>query len=85
MKEQNKNLLAEASAKSNPGSIQIEMPTLEVLLQTKAQIEAFSAHGGETLRAPPFFVRLQRDFPLSARTSPSKSSASPQRYFHCGH
>jgi putative transposase len=46
MKEQNTSRLAEASAKSTPGSVQIELPILEVLLQTKAEIEAFTAQAG---------------------------------------
>lgn len=46
MQEQNQRLLAEASAKSHPGSIQIELPILEVLLQTKAEMEAFTAQAG---------------------------------------
>jgi putative transposase len=45
MKEQNKSALAQASTKSTE-SIQIELPLLEVLLQTKAQIEAFTAQAG---------------------------------------
>jgi transposase-like protein len=46
MKEQNKSPLAEASMKSAPPSVQIELPILEVLLQTQAQIEAFTAQAG---------------------------------------
>lgn len=46
MKEQNTSAPASASSKCNPGSIQIDLPILEVLLQTKAEIEAFSAQAG---------------------------------------
>lgn len=46
MKEQNKSTLALASTKSTPPSVQIQLPILEVLLQTKAEIEAFTAQAG---------------------------------------
>jgi transposase-like protein len=46
MKPQNPKPLAHASAKSTAGSVQIALPLLEVLLQTKAEIEAFTAQAG---------------------------------------
>lgn len=48
MKKQNLNLLAEASTKLNleAARLQIELPMLEVILQTRAEIEALSAQAG---------------------------------------
>lgn len=48
MKKQNLSLLAEASSKLNleAARLQIELPMLEVILQTKAEIEALSAQAG---------------------------------------
>lgn len=48
MKKQNTSPLAEASTKFNleESRLQIELPMLEVLLETKAQIEALSAQAG---------------------------------------
>lgn len=46
MREQNRKPLAHASTKSTAGSVQIQLPILEVLLQTKAEIEAFTAQAG---------------------------------------
>jgi transposase-like protein len=48
MKKQNLNLLAEASTKLNleAARLQIELPMLEVILQTKTEIEALSAQAG---------------------------------------
>lgn len=48
MKKQNNSPLAEASTKLNPEALklQIELPMLEVILQTKAEIEALSAQAG---------------------------------------
>lgn len=43
MKEQKLKALAQASTKS---TVQIELPLLEVLLQTRAEIEAFTAQAG---------------------------------------
>ena len=48
MKKQNISPLAEASTKLNLGAakLQIELPMLDVILQTKAEIEALSAQAG---------------------------------------
>lgn len=48
MNKQNNSPLAEASTKLNPQAarLQIELPMLEVILQTKAEIEALSAQAG---------------------------------------
>ena len=48
MKQQNISPLAEASTKSNLQAhrLQIELPMLEVILHTKAEIEALSAQAG---------------------------------------
>lgn len=48
MKKQNNSPLAEASTKLNleAARLQIELPMLEVILQTKAEIEALSAQAG---------------------------------------
>jgi len=48
MKTQNNSPLAEASTKSNPEAarFQIDLPMLEVILQTKAEVEALSAQAG---------------------------------------
>src|SRR5881296_1000137 len=48
MKEQDISPLAEASAKFkvNPVNFQIDLPMLEVILQTKAEVEALSAQAG---------------------------------------
>lgn len=48
MKIQNNSPLAEASTKFNPQAarLQIELPMLEVILQTKAEVEALSAQAG---------------------------------------
>lgn len=48
MKKQNSSPLAEASTKFNleAARLQIELPMLEVILQTKAEIEALSAQAG---------------------------------------
>jgi putative transposase len=48
MKKQNISALAEASTKFNveAAKLQIELPMLEVILQTKAEIEALSAQAG---------------------------------------
>jgi putative transposase len=48
MKKQNLSPLAEASTKFNPeaAKLQIELPMLEVILQTKAEVEALSAQAG---------------------------------------
>lgn len=45
-REQNSNPLAHANTKSAPGPVPIELPLLEVLLQTKAEFEAFAAQAG---------------------------------------
>jgi len=48
MKKQNISLLAEASTKFNieAARLQIDLPMLEVILQTKAEVEALSAQAG---------------------------------------
>ena len=48
MKKQNLSPLAEASTKFNvnPVPFQFDLPLLEVILQTKAEIEALSAQAG---------------------------------------
>jgi putative transposase len=48
MKRQNISPLAEASTKSNlnPVNLQFDLPVLEMILQTKAEIEALSAQAG---------------------------------------
>ena len=48
MKKQNSNPLAEASTKFNlhPVHLQLDLPVLEMILQTKAEIEALSAQAG---------------------------------------
>ena len=48
MKQQNISPLAEASTKFNlsPVSFQFDLPRLEMILQTKAEIEALSAQAG---------------------------------------
>ena len=48
MKKQNISPLAEASTKSNleAARLQIDLPMLEVILQTKAEVEALSAQAG---------------------------------------
>lgn len=46
MKKQNNSPLAQASTKSSPPTLQIDLPLLEVFLQTKAEIEAFTAQAG---------------------------------------
>jgi transposase-like protein len=48
MKKQNTSPLAEASTKFNlnPGPFQFDLPLLEVILETKAEIEALSAQAG---------------------------------------
>src|SRR5512138_3797443 len=48
MRKQNISALAEASTKFNPEAarLQIDLPMLEVILQTKAEIEALSAQAG---------------------------------------
>lgn len=48
MKKQNMSPLAEASTKNDvrASGLQIELPMLEVILQTKAQVEALSAQAG---------------------------------------
>jgi putative transposase len=48
MKKQDINLLAEASTKFNlnPVNLQFDLPMLEVILQTKAEVEALSAQAG---------------------------------------
>jgi putative transposase len=48
MKKQNISALAEASTKLNSegGSLQIDLPMLEVILETKAEVEALSAQAG---------------------------------------
>lgn len=48
MKKQNLSTLAEASTKLNleAGRLQLDLPMLEVILQTKAEVEALSAQAG---------------------------------------
>jgi transposase-like protein len=46
MKKQNHSPLAQASTKTSPPTLQIELPLLELFLQTKAEIEAFTAQAG---------------------------------------
>jgi putative transposase len=48
MKKQNNSPLAEASTKFNPNPVnfQFDLPMLEMILQTKAEIEALSAQAG---------------------------------------
>lgn len=46
MKKQNNSPLAQASTKSSPPTLQVELPLLEVFLPTKAEIEAFTAQAG---------------------------------------
>lgn len=52
MKKQNISPLAEASTKFNlnPVNFQFDLPMLDVLLQTKAEIEALSAQAGLKIR-----------------------------------
>lgn len=51
MKKENRNLLAEASEKSQEStlSVQLSLPALELILQSKEQIETLSAQAGITI------------------------------------
>ncbi len=53
MSRQNKNSSEQASTKCQPEpqpvSVQFDLPLLELILETKAEIEALSAHAGLTI------------------------------------